>query len=64
MITEIYDKITEALRSIGEGCGLIRHIDLWNQNVEFIDQDDPWDRRCLSNLAPSTGSHTRDPGTG
>lgn len=47
MITEIYDKITEALRSIGEGCGLIRHIDLWNQNVEFIDQDDPWDRPAV-----------------
>ena len=47
MITEIYDKITEALRSIGEECGLIRHIDLWNQNVEFIDQDDPWDRPAV-----------------
>jgi hypothetical protein len=45
MIAELYDKITTALRETG--AGLIRHIDLWNQNVEFIDQDDPWDRPAV-----------------
>lgn len=47
MITELYEKITEALRNVGGCPGLIHHIDLWNQNVEFIDQDDPWDRPAV-----------------
>lgn len=25
----------------------IRHVDLWNRNVEFIDQETPWDRPAV-----------------
>lgn len=45
MITEIYEAITSALQEVGDDA--IRHIDLWNQNVAFIDQDDPWDRPAV-----------------
>ena len=54
MITELYNALTEAIRSIGIGQdprfpeeGIIKHIDLWNQNVVFIDQDDPWYRPAV-----------------
>ena len=54
MINELYDALTEAIRSVGIGmdpvrpeAGIIRHVDLWNQNVEFIDEDDPWDRPAV-----------------
>lgn len=36
MITEIYNAITDAIKAI-DGV-LIKHIDLWNQNVEFIEE--------------------------
>ena len=42
MIRELYDRLTEALMQAGDG--IIRHVDLWNQNVEFIDEDSPWER--------------------
>ena len=45
MITEIYNAITDALRSI-EGAR-IKHIDLWNQNVEFIEEDEAWGRPAV-----------------
>lgn len=45
MIQEIYDALAEAIRPLGGG--IIRHIDLWNQNVEFIDEDEAWDRPAV-----------------
>ena len=28
--------------------GAARHVGLWNRNVEFVDEDEPWKpRRCL-----------------
>lgn len=45
MITEIYNAITDAIKAI-DGV-LIKHIDLWNQNVEFIEEDEPWDRPAV-----------------
>ena len=45
MISEIYNAITNAIRTIDDG--LIRHIDLWNQNVEFIEEDEAWDRPAV-----------------
>jgi len=46
---EIYEKVLEAvggLRDI-EGGALFRHVDLWNRNVEFVDQEDSWERPAL-----------------
>ncbi len=41
MIQELYSKIAEALSEL---CGCtVAHIDLWNQNVEFIEEDEAWD---------------------
>ncbi len=45
MIKEIYNALTAALMTVGDGA--IRHIDLWNQNVEFIDEDEPWERPAV-----------------
>ncbi len=45
MRKELYLDICERLKAIGEG--EIKHIDLWNQNVEFIEQDTPWERPAV-----------------
>lgn len=45
MITELYTAIAKALKGV-EG-GIIQHIDLWNQNVEFIEEDEAWDRPAV-----------------
>lgn len=45
MITELYTAIAAALREVDNG--IIQHIDLWNQNVEFIEEDEAWDRPAV-----------------
>lgn len=45
MITEIYNALTDALKEVGGG--IIKHIDLWNQNVEFIVEDEAWARPAV-----------------
>lgn len=45
MITELYTAIAAALKGV-EG-DIIKHIDLWNQNVEFIEEDAPWERPAV-----------------
>ena len=45
MIEELYDKIAEALSELCD-C-TVAHIDLWNQNVEFIEEDEAWDRPAV-----------------
>lgn len=41
--TEIHDTITSALRQIPE----ILHIGLWNENIQFINQEQPWPRPAV-----------------
>ena len=42
---EIYQRIVEQLRTaLG---GEIKHIDLWNHNVEFIEQEQQWSRPAV-----------------
>ena len=46
MISELYSKIAEAVSQIRRSpdeAPLVKHIDLWNRNVEFIEEDSPWD---------------------
>lgn len=43
MRTEIYLKIRERL----EATGVIKHIDLWNHNVEFLEQEEAWARPAV-----------------
>ena len=43
MRKELYKALCERLKSIGE----IKHIDLWNRNVEFIEQDTLWERPAV-----------------
>lgn len=45
MITEIYKALAAALKTAGDG--KIKHIDLWNQNVEFIEEDEAWARPAV-----------------
>lgn len=41
----LYLGLTEALKELKDDGGqpLIRHIDLWNEQVEFIEQEEPFD---------------------
>lgn len=45
MRKELYSKLTAALRAAGDGA--IKHIDLWNHNVEFIEQETAWERPAV-----------------
>lgn len=43
MRKEMYGVICEKL----QGLGGIKHIDLWNHNVEFIEQEENWERPAV-----------------
>ena len=45
MRKEIYKSICAALQGI-DGAP-VRHVDLWNHNVEFIEQEEAWDRPAV-----------------
>lgn len=45
MIKEIYEAVVELLEGIDGG--VIKHVDWWNQNVAFIEQDAPWERPAV-----------------
>ena len=49
MRKEIYEKVSDVLRSLGCSSGgrLIRHVDLWNHNVEFLEQESAWERPAV-----------------
>ena len=52
MISELYTALTAALKNIKNGEGedaprLVKHIDLWNQNVAFIEEESPWPRPAV-----------------
>ena len=38
MRKEVYQMLCERLKAVGGGA--IKHIDLWNHNVEFIEQEE------------------------
>ena len=37
--------LCERLQTVGDGA--IKHIDLWNHNVEFIEQEENWERPAV-----------------
>ncbi|MBR3757932.1 MAG: hypothetical protein IKK62_05830 [Bacteroidaceae bacterium] len=43
MRKELYKALCDRLKSIGE----IKHFDLWNRNVEFIEQEALWERPAV-----------------
>ena len=43
MRKELYQLLCRELKAIG----LIKHIDLWNHNVEFIEQEENWERPAV-----------------
>jgi hypothetical protein len=43
MRRELYTAIRDALLGRGD----IMHVDLWNRNVEFIEEDMPWERPAV-----------------
>lgn len=45
MRKEIYEKIREKLLALGEK--EIAYIDMWNRNVEFIEQETAWERPAV-----------------
>lgn len=55
MRKELYKALCEQLRGIEE----IKHIDLWNRNVEFIEQEVAWERPAVFvEIAPITWEQT------
>ncbi len=49
MISELYTALTTALKTVKDNnnVAIIKHIDLWNRNVEFIEEDTPWQRPAV-----------------
>ena len=45
MRKELYNMLRERLKEVDGGA--VRHIDLWNHNVEFIEQEDGWERPAV-----------------
>lgn len=45
MRKELYSMLCRQLQKVGDG--VIRHIDLWNHNVEFIEQETNWARPAV-----------------
>ncbi|RRD01978.1 hypothetical protein [Prevotella sp. OH937_COT-195] len=45
MRKELYEMLCARLKEVGGGA--IKHIDLWNHNVEFIEQEEQWDRPAV-----------------
>ena len=45
MRKELYNILCKELKEVGGG--LIKHIDLWNHNVEFIEQEENWERPAV-----------------
>lgn len=42
---ELYKDLCERLKTVQNGA--IRHIDLWNHNVEYIEQETAWERPAV-----------------
>lgn len=49
MISNLYNAIIEALEGIKTDSGerLVKHIDLWNRNVEFLEEEQPWPKPAV-----------------
>lgn len=45
MRKELYGMLCEKLKTVGDG--VIKHIDLWNHNVEFLEQEQGWERPAV-----------------
>lgn len=43
MIREIYEAVSKALIATGK----VKYVDLWNHNVEFIEQEADWERPAV-----------------
>lgn len=57
MRKELYKALCERLKTIGNG--EIKHIDLWNRNVDFIEQEENWDRPAVFiEICPITWEQT------
>lgn len=65
MRNELYAAIKAAVGKVPE----VKHIDLWNHNVEFIEQEEGWERPAVFvefgpiALAPYTGGGYRGEGS-
>lgn len=45
MRKELYKDLCTVLKTVGGGA--IKHVDLWNHNVEFIEQEENWERPAV-----------------
>ena len=64
MEKELYLSVMEAVLSLQDEDGepLVKHFDLWNRNVEFIDQEESWDRPAVFvEFSPLSWEHMKPP---
>ena len=45
MRKELYSAICDSILAMPDG--EVRHVDLWNHNVEYLDQESPWERPAV-----------------
>lgn len=45
MRKELYQMLCNRLKEVGDGA--IKYIDLWNHNVQFIEQEEQWERPAV-----------------
>lgn len=45
MRKELYKMLCDKLKTVSGGA--IKHIDLWNHNIEFIEQEEQWERPAV-----------------
>ena len=45
MRKELYNMLCEKLKEVGDGA--IKYVDLWNHNVQFIEQEEQWERPAV-----------------
>jgi hypothetical protein len=58
MRKEIFETIRKAMLESGD----VKHVDLWNQNVEFLEQEDNWPRPAVFiEFDPIVWDRTKEP---
>ena len=45
MKQELYNRLATALKQVDNGA--VKHVDLWNHNIEFLEQEEGWPRPAV-----------------
>ena len=62
MRRDLYERVKSAISGLkyGDCSPMVRHVDLWNRNVEFVEQEESWDRPAVFlEFGPIEWTHCR-----